>query len=194
METILTSRYRSIRAMTKARAAPPVRPWVHMKHGDQDHVDKILAQWRSERPELDISAMGPLGRLARLRAHIAREQETVFAEHDLTSASFDVLATLRRSGPPFQLSPGELLAATMVTSGTMTNRLDQLERAGLVERLDNPEDRRGVIIALTPEGLKRIDAAAAAHVANQQRLIAGLEPEERSALDALLRKFLATFE
>ncbi|AWI59736.1 MarR family winged helix-turn-helix transcriptional regulator [Sinorhizobium fredii] len=165
-----------------------------MKHSDKDHVDKILAQWRRERPELDISAMGPLGRLARLRVHVAREQETVFAEYDLTSASFDVLATLRRSGAPFQLSPGELLAATMVTSGTMTNRIDQLERARLVERLDNPEDRRGVIIALTPNGLKRIDAAAAAHVANQQRLIAGLGPEEREALDALLRKFLATFE
>lgn len=165
-----------------------------MEPDDKDHVDRILAQWRRERPDLDVSAMGPLGRLARLRAHISREQEAVFADHELTSASFDVLATLRRSGPPFQLSPGELLAATMVTSGTMTNRLDQLEKAGLVKRLENPEDRRGVIIALTPEGLKRIDAAVAAHVANQQRLIAGLTPEERDALDALLKKFLATFE
>lgn len=165
-----------------------------MEPDDKDHVDRILAQWRRERPDLDVSAMGPLGRLARLRAHISREQEAVFADHGLTSASFDVLATLRRSGPPFQLSPGELLAATMVTSGTMTNRLDQLEKAGLVKRLENPEDRRGVIIALTPEGLKRIDAAVAAHVANQQRLVAGLTPEERDALDALLKKFLATFE
>lgn len=165
-----------------------------MEPDDKDHVDRILAQWRRERPDLDVSAMGPLGRLARLRTHVSREQEAVFADHGLTSASFDVLATLRRSGPPFQLSPGELLAATMVTSGTMTNRLDQLEKAGLVKRLENPEDRRGVIIALTPEGLKRIDAAVAAHVANQQRLVAGLTPEERDALDALLKKFLATFE
>ncbi|WP_026622091.1 DNA-binding MarR family transcriptional regulator [Ensifer sp. WSM1721] len=165
-----------------------------MEEIDKDHVDKILAQWRRERPELDVSAMGLLGRLARLRAHVSREQEKVFAEHGLTSASFDVLATLRRSGPPFQLSPGDLLAATMVTSGTMTNRIDQLEKAGLVERLNNPEDRRGVIIALTPEGLKRIDAAATAHVANQQRLVAGLAPGDREALDALLRKFLATLE
>ncbi|WP_085033826.1 MarR family winged helix-turn-helix transcriptional regulator [Ensifer aridi] len=165
-----------------------------MEEIDKDHVDKILAQWRRERPELDVSAMGLLGRLARLRAHVSREQEKVFAEHGLTSASFDVLATLRRSGPPFQLSPGDLLAATMVTSGTMTNRIDQLEKAGLVERLNNPEDRRGVIIALTPEGLKRINAAATAHVANQQRLVAGLAPGDREALDALLRKFLATLE
>ncbi|MBP1887131.1 MarR family winged helix-turn-helix transcriptional regulator [Sinorhizobium mexicanum] len=165
-----------------------------MEEPDKDHVDKILAQWRRERPELDVAAMGLLGRLGRLRAHIAREQETVFAKYELTSASFDVLATLRRSGSPFQLSPGELLAATMVTSGTMTNRIDQLEKAGLVKRLDNPEDRRGVIIALTPEGRQRIDAAVTAHVANQQRLVAGLESEERNALNALLRKFLATFE
>ncbi|MCA1370638.1 MarR family transcriptional regulator [Bradyrhizobium sp. BRP14] len=165
-----------------------------MEEIDKDHVDRILAQWRRERPELDVAAMGLLGRLARLRAHVSREQEKVFAEHGLTSASFDVLATLRRSGPPFQLSPGDLLAATMVTSGTMTNRIDQLEKAGLVERLNNPEDRRGVIIALTPEGLKRIDAAATAHVANQQRLVAGLAPGDRKALDALLRKFLATLE
>ncbi|WFU47778.1 MarR family winged helix-turn-helix transcriptional regulator [Sinorhizobium terangae] len=165
-----------------------------MEEPNKDHVDRILAQWRRERPELDVQAMGLLGRLGRLRAHIVRQQEAVFAEYELTSASFDVLATLRRSGPPFQLSPGELLAATMVTSGTMTNRIDQLEKAGLVERLDNPEDRRGVIIALTPEGKKRIDAAVTAHVANQQRLVASLDPEERKALDAMLRKFLATFE
>ena len=82
----------------------------------------------------------------------------------------------------------------MVSSGTMTNRIDQLEKAGLVERLDNPEDRRGVLIALTPQGLKRVDAAVTDHVANQQRLVAGIEPDEREALDALLRKFLAVFE
>ncbi|WEX77675.1 MarR family transcriptional regulator [Sinorhizobium numidicum] len=159
-----------------------------------DHVDKILAQWRRERPELDVSAMGLLGRFARLRTHLGREIEKTFTDHGLTSASFDVLAALRRSGPPFQLSPGDLLATTMVSSGTMTNRIDQLEKAGLVERLNNPEDRRGVIISLTPEGLKRVDAAVTAHVANQQRLVASLSAEERDRLDALLRKFLAAFE
>ncbi|ASY65050.1 Transcriptional regulator, MarR family [Sinorhizobium sojae CCBAU 05684] len=159
-----------------------------------DHVDKILTQWNRERPDLDVSAMGLLGRLARLRAHLAREVDKVFAEHGLTSASFDVLAALRRSGPPFQLSPGDLLATTMVTSGTMTNRIDQLEKAGLVERLDNPEDRRGVIIALTAEGLKRVDTAVTAHVANQHRLLQGLEADDRQALDQLLKKLLSAFE
>ncbi|RDL49251.1 Multiple antibiotic resistance protein MarR [Ensifer sp. M14] len=159
-----------------------------------DRVDRILAQWHRERPDLDVSAMGLLGRLGRLSTHIGREIEKTFAERGLSSSSFDVLATLRRSGPPYRLSPGDLLATTMVSSGTMTNRIDQLEKAGLVERLDNPDDRRGVIIALTEEGLKRVDEAATAHVANQHRVVAELSPEERANLDALLRKYLAAFE
>ncbi|NVD37427.1 MarR family transcriptional regulator [Ensifer sp. HO-A22] len=159
-----------------------------------DRVDRILAQWHRERPDLDVSAMGLLGRLGRLSTHIGREIEKTFAERGLSSSSFDVLATLRRSGPPYRLSPGDLLATTMVSSGTMTNRIDQLEKAGLVERLDNPDDRRGVIIALTDEGLKRVDDAATAHVANQHRVVSELSPEERANLDALLRKYLAAFE
>lgn len=159
-----------------------------------DRVDRILAQWHRERPDLDVSAMGLLGRLGRLSTHIGREIEKTFAERGLSSSSFDVLATLRRSGPPYRLSPGDLLATTMVSSGTMTNRIDQLEKAGLVERLDNPDDRRGVIIALTEEGLKRVDEAATAHVANQHRVLSELSPEEKANLDALLRKYLAVFE
>ncbi len=159
-----------------------------------DRVDRILAQWHRERPDLDVSAMGLLGRLSRLSTHIGREIEKTFSERGLSSSSFDVLATLRRSGPPYRLSPGDLLATTMVSSGTMTNRIDQLEKAGLVERLDNPEDRRGVIIALTEEGLRRVDEAATAHVANQHRVVSDLSPEEKEKLDALLRKYLAAFE
>lgn len=159
-----------------------------------DHVDRILAQWHRERPDLDVSAMGLLGRLSRLSTHIGREIEKTFSERGLSSSSFDVLATLRRSGPPYRLSPGDLLATTMVSSGTMTNRIDQLEKAGLVERLDNPDDRRGVIIALTAEGLERVDEAATAHVANQHRVLSELSPEEKANLDALLRKYLAAFE
>lgn len=159
-----------------------------------DHVDKILEQWNRERPDLDVAPMGLLGRLARLRFHLAREIEKTLAEHGLNPSSFDVLATLRRSGPPYRLSPGELIASTMVTSGTMTNRLDQLEKAGLIERVHNPDDRRGVIIALTPGGLELVDAAVTAHVANQHRLLDGLTQDERAALDNLLGKFLASFE
>ncbi|MGD9480426.1 MarR family winged helix-turn-helix transcriptional regulator [Shinella sp. G-2] len=159
-----------------------------------DHVDRILQQWNRERPDLDVGPMGLLGRVARLRTHLGREIERTLAAHGLNSASFDVLATLRRSGPPYRLSPGDLIATTMVSSGTMTNRLDQLEKAGLVERCDNPEDRRGVIIALTSKGFQLVDETVTAHVENQHRLLGGLDAQERAALDGLLRKFLAEFE
>jgi DNA-binding MarR family transcriptional regulator len=159
-----------------------------------DHVDRILAQWNRERPDLDVEPMGLLGRLTRLRTHLAREIEKALAPLGLNSASFDVLATLRRAGPPHRLSPGDLLATTMVSSGTMTNRLDQLEKAGLIERSHNPDDRRSVIIALTPKGFALVDAAVTAHVENQHRLLEDLNTEERAALDGLLRKFLTTFE
>lgn len=159
-----------------------------------DAVDQILAQWNRERPDLDVSAMGPLGRLARLRTHLSREIDTVLSAHGLNSSTFDVLATLRRSGEPFRLSPSDLMATMMVTSGTMTNRIDQLEKQGLVERLPNPDDRRGLLVALTPKGLALVDEAVAAHVANQDRLMAALTVEERQTFDALLRRHLAAFE
>lgn len=167
---------------------------AYQKTMDEDHVDRILAQWRRERPDLDVEPMGLLGRLARLSTYLGREVEKTFSEFGLSSASFDVLAALRRSGPPYQLSPGDLLATTMITSGTMTNRIDQLEKAELVERLTNPDDRRSVLIALKPEGLALVERAVTAHVANQHRLTALLDPEERAALDAIAKKYLAAFE
>ena len=105
-----------------------------------DHVDKTLAQWRRERPDLEVSPMGLIGRVKRLMLCLSREMEKTWAENGLSTAGFDVLATLRRSGPPFTLSPGDLIASTMVTSGTMTNRIDQLEKVGFVEHVQNPED------------------------------------------------------
>lgn len=159
-----------------------------------DAVDQILAQWNRERPDLDVSAMGPLGRLARLRTHLSREIDASLAAHGLNSSTFDVLATLRRSGEPFRLSPSDLMATMMVTSGTMTNRIDQLEKQGLVKRLPNPDDRRGLIVALTPKGRSLVDEAVTAHVANQERLMAALTAEERQAIDMLLRRHLAAFE
>ncbi len=159
-----------------------------------DHVDKILAQWREERPDLDVSPMGLLGRLKRLMLHLSREMGETWAEHDMSAASFDVLATLRRSGPPYALSPGDLIASAMVTSGTMTNRIDQLEKAGLVERRQSEEDRRSFLISLTDEGFRVIDAAVTAHVETQGRLVASLSAEDRRQLDSLLKTFLAGFE
>ena len=159
-----------------------------------DRVDDILAQWNRERPDLDVGPMGLIGRLRRISHHLTREMEKTFAAHGLNFASFDVLATLRRSGPPYALSPGDLSATMMITSGTMTNRVDQLEKAGLVERRLNPDDRRSFIVSLTDMGFATIDAAVTDHVATQTRIVSMLTSEERAALDALLSKFLVSFE
>ncbi len=154
-----------------------------------DHVDKIVTQWNRERPDLDVEPMALIGRLRRLSLQLARGMDKTWAAHGLNAASFDVLATLRRSAPPHRLSPGALLDSTMVTSGTMTNRIDQLEKAGLVERIRNPEDGRGFLISLTDKGFAVIDAAVTEHVTTQAQLVSGLSREDREVLNALLRKF-----
>ncbi|MES5098117.1 MarR family transcriptional regulator [Agrobacterium sp. BA1120] len=159
-----------------------------------DHVDRILAQWAKARPDLDVEPMGIMGRLHRLSTHLGREVEAVLLQHGLSSSAFDVLATLRRAGKPYRLSPGELLDMTMVSSGTMTNRIDQLEKAGLVERINNPEDRRSVLIALTDKGFAVVDEAVTAHVANQHRLIAAVSEDDRREFNRLLKVFLADLE
>ncbi len=159
-----------------------------------DHVDKIQAQWRAERPDLDVTAMGLFGRLARLMVHLRRGIDDNLAKHGLSAANFDILATLRRAGAPYELSPGDLLATTMITSGTMTSRIDQLEQRGLVTRMAHPQDGRSVIVRLTPEGFKVIDAAVATHVATQIRLTAGLTELDVTTLDGLIKTYLAQFE
>lgn len=159
-----------------------------------DQVDRILAQWRQQRPDLDVGPMGTLGRLKRLADHVSQELARVFKAHDLTAASFDVLATLRRAGPPYALNPSTLIAWTMVTSGTMTNRLDRLEESGLIERRTNPADGRGSVVALTDQGFDLIERVVSDHVANQHRLMEGLSPAMREQVDADLRVWLTVFE
>lgn len=159
-----------------------------------DHVDQILSQWHQERPDLDVTAMGTLGRIQRVSRHILREMENTFAQFGLNRASFDVMATLRRLGPPYAQSPSNLMAWTMVTSGTMTNRIDQLEKAGLVQRIRNPQDGRGFLVSLTPKGLEITEAAVSAHVQTQTKLVASLTNTQREQLDDLLRDFLAGLE
>ncbi|MEE2945414.1 MAG: MarR family transcriptional regulator [Pseudomonadota bacterium] len=154
-----------------------------------DHVDQIIAQWNRERPDLDVGPMEIIGRLSRLATVLRAEMTATWKIHGLNAASFDVLATLRRSGKPEGLSPGRLLELTMVTSGTMTNRIDQLVKAGLVERVQNPEDSRGFLIRLTDAGLTKIEAAVADHVQTQQSLTDGLTDEQKTALNTLLRTF-----
>lgn len=159
-----------------------------------DRIDRITEQWQRERPDLDISPMGLIGRLGNITLHLSREMEKVFAQFGLNTSSFDVLATLRRAGKPYTLSPGEMLSTLMVTSGTMTNRIDQLEKAGRVIRQVNPDDARSFLVSLTPEGLALIDQVIEAHVDNQKRLVAGLSQQEQQALNQLLKVFLNSLE
>ena len=156
-----------------------------------DHVDTVLEQWRRERPDLDSSPVAVVGRVSRLSRALEDRLEPVYAEHGLDGGLFDVLATLRRQGPPYQLSPRELADASMLTSSGTTKRLDRLERAGLIARKPDPDDRRGVLIELTPAGGKLIDAAYPEHMANEDRLLAALTKTERKQLASLLKKLLA---
>jgi DNA-binding MarR family transcriptional regulator len=157
-----------------------------------DAVDRITAQWRSERPDLDSAPIEVVGRITRLSALIQRELERVFARHGLAGGDFDVLATLRRSGGP--LTPGELSRSTMVTTGGMTKRLDRLEGLGLIRRQPDPRDRRGRLIALTDDGRALIDRAVEAHLENEERLLAHLPAAKRKQLAALLRDLLTPLD
>ena len=157
-----------------------------------DAVDQILDQWRAARPDLDTAAMGPIGRFLRVAQQLSRGMGETFARHGLNSSSFDVLATLRRAPPPRALSAGELMSSMMITSGTMTNRLDQLEKAGLIERKTDQRDGRRAVIQLSPAGFDLIDRVVVEHTQTQSRLLAGLSAEETAQLNGLLRKLLGT--
>lgn len=159
-----------------------------------DAVDRILAQWQHERPDLDVAPMGIIGRMARLAKHLERAIQETFSEFGLTIGEFDVLAALRRSGEPYQLTPTELFNLLMVSSGTMTHRIDRLEQAELVRRIPDPSDRRGMRIELTPQGFSVIEQAVEAHVANEHRLLSVLKCSEREVLAQLLRQLLGAFE
>ena len=158
-----------------------------MAHMEADHVDEIVAQWNRERPEVDVSGMAIIGRITRLNQVIRPRLSAVFAAHDLESWEFDVLATLLRNGPPHQLTPGELLESMMITSGAMTNRIQRLEQRGFVERLKNPADGRQVLVTLTDDGHRVVDAALVDHAKNEADIIAALEPAQQRQLIDLLR-------
>ena len=160
----------------------------------EDAVDRIRAQWARERPELDTRPMGVIGRLHRLAELLDAELHTVFAQAGLGNGDFDVLATLRRSGPPFRLRPGELSASTMVTSGAVTKRIDRLEQRGLVQRSVSSEDARGREIQLTAKGRRLTDELVVRHLENEERLLASLDERERTQLTRLLRKLLLDVE
>lgn len=157
-----------------------------------DRAELAAAQWAQERPDLDTGPMILLGRLAEAALTTARDHlNPLYAEHGLQPGEFDVLATLRRSGAPHALTPTDLYEAAMISSGSMTNRIDRLEKAGLVERRPNPADKRGTLVALTADGLHLIDRLIALHVANQHSIVSGLDLPEQAKLSEMLAKLLA---
>ncbi|GAA2056026.1 MarR family transcriptional regulator TamR [Streptomyces cheonanensis] len=160
----------------------------------KDEVDRLVAAWRRERPDLDVEPLEVLSRVSRLARHLDRARRQVFAEHQLETWEFDVLTALRRAGTPYQLSPGALLTQTLVTSGTMTNRIDRLAKRGLVERLPDPSDRRGVLVRLTPAGRQHADAALAGLLDQERAILDGLTAPERQNLATLLRTLTAPFD
>jgi len=159
-----------------------------------DHVDQIMAQWRRQRPDLDVSPMGVIARISRLCRILERRIEDVYGTYGLNQAQFGVLAALRRAGPPYCLSPTSLYNSLLITSGAMTNRLERLTSAGLVGRVPDPDDGRSVLVALTDKGKRLIDEVLTAHYENEQRLLSALSQEKRRSLAQLLRALLIDFE
>ena len=159
-----------------------------------DEVDRIVEAWHRERPDLDVAPLSVLSRVTRLSRHLDLARRTAFARHQLEVWEFDVLSALRRAGEPYQLSPGTLVAQTLVTSGTMTNRIDRLAERSLVERLPAPGDRRGVLVRLAPEGRSRVDSAMEDLLRVESELLANLPDEDRRTLADLLRLVVAPFE
>jgi DNA-binding MarR family transcriptional regulator len=155
----------------------------------QDHVANIQREWARERPDLDVRALGVIGRLHRIGATLTAELTTVYRKHGLGEGDFDVLVALRRAGPPFERAPGELARHTMVTTGAMTKRVDRLVSAGLVSRRASGGDARRRVVALTAQGRELIDKAFAEHITNERRLLGGLSQPERDTLEALLVKW-----
>ncbi|MGB9375682.1 MAG: MarR family transcriptional regulator [Jiangellales bacterium] len=159
-----------------------------------DEVDRIAAAWAREQPDVDLSPLHVLSRVTRLARHLDRARRAAFSAHGLEAGEFDVLAALRRSGPPYEQSPGRLGTWTMVTSGTMTARLDKLEGRGLVRRRTDPNDRRAVIVALTPTGSDVVGAALASLLEQEHALLAAVSGDDQRRLADLLREILVPLD
>ena len=157
-----------------------------------DALDLILQQWARERPDLDCSPMGVIGRISQLQREVFLAQRATFARHGLDAPSFDVLAALRRAGPPYQLTPTALMRTALVTSGAITQRLDRLEGRGLITRGRSDADGRAVVVSLTEAGRTALDAALPDHLATERAMLAGLSAEDQEQLAGLLRRFLVS--
>lgn len=161
---------------------------------EADEVDRIVAAWQRERPDVDVSPLQVLSRVTRLARHLDRARRAAFAEHGLEAGEFDVLAALRRDGPPHEASPGQLGTVTMVTSGTMTARLTKLEARGLVQRRTDPHDGRSVIVSLTDAGRAVVDAALVGLLERERALLVGVPDREQARLADLLRRVLGPLD
>lgn len=155
-----------------------------------DAVELVLAQWRRERPDVDAWPMGIVGRISRLSRLLDIRLKEFFAEHGLERWEFDVLATLRRPGPPYELTAGALNRAAMITSGAITNRIDRMAKRGLVERVPDETDRRSIRVRLTERGWETVEKLVGPHTENEALLLAALDPSERDRLAATLRDLL----
>ena len=164
-----------------------------MTTADQDEVDRIVDDWERERPDLDFAPLQVFSRVGRLSKLLDRARKQAFERSELESWEFDVLSALRRAGAPFRLPPKALLAQTLVSSGTMTNRIDRLVSRGLVTRQTDPHDGRGILVEMTPAGVTRVDAAITRLVDAEAELLSGLPPAEQRRLAALLRKLSLGF-
>ncbi|PDO88254.1 MarR family transcriptional regulator [Kosakonia pseudosacchari] len=159
----------------------------------QDHIDFVVSQWDSAMPELDVSSMKIFGRMLRVMKHLATMRAQALEPFGFRDGEFDVLATLRRAGAPYCLSPTQLYRSLLVTSGAMTNRLNHLEEQGLIERINDPNDKRSTLVSLTSHGQERIEQALIVHTATQNTILANLSAEQREQLESLLRQLLLTF-
>lgn len=166
---------------------------AHIPSGEGDEVDDLVDAWQRERADLDLGPVEVFSRISRLGRHLDRARREAFRAHQIEIWEFDVLTALRRAGRPYQLTPGRLLKETMVTSGTMTNRVDRLAARGLVVRSPDPDDRRGVLVGLTTEGKRTVDAAFEELLSSERELLASLPPADRSTLAALLRTLMLPF-
>ncbi len=159
-----------------------------------DEVDRIVDAWSRERSDLDFAPLQILSRVGRLSKHLDRARREAFGASDLESWEFDVLSALRRAGTPYQLSPKQLLQQTLVSSGTMTNRIDRLVGRGLVQRRTDPNDGRGIIVTMTTRGRESVDSAISELLQYERELLGALSPAEQDRLAALLRKLSLDFE
>jgi DNA-binding MarR family transcriptional regulator len=159
---------------------------------NRDEVDRLIAAWKRERPDLDLSPLSVLSRITRIARHLDIARRDAFG--DLENWGFDVLAALRRAGAPHQLSPGQLMQETMVTSGTMTNRLDRLEELQLITREQDPDDGRGSLVTLTKAGMRAVDSALEGLLENERELLSMLTVKDREQLADLLSKLVTEFD